>query len=378
MNNNNDEQLIETIYAAATSQEARHAMVKNIKTRFNAEAAGLFAVTGHDRSVQRIDVQGLDQAYISDYEHHYVHCNPWTEVPEFMAPGVIRNDTFLDRYYNQPGYFAKTAYFNEWLKPQGYHHSLTVTLEKNDQRSVRFFLYRGKKPGPFSRQEIDNFRNLARHLARSVSIMTDFDALRAERESLNRILEDMTVGLIFIDQEGRIKEMNRMAERLLETGNGLAQQDARLHATRRADDRRLTQVLQDSIAVHLGTNIRYSGPVAIHRAQGQRPLTVTTIPLPRDPCLAGTRAAIAVLISDPDAGTLPDDKALHVLYDFTPAEARLARHLSRGTSLRETAKLCGISYETARWRLKILFQKTDTRRQAELVRLLLSIPHHES
>jgi len=347
-------------------------MVENLRTRFDAEAAGLFAVTGHDNSVQRIDVQGLDPIYISDYECHYVHCNPWTKVPQFMAPGVIRSDTLLDRYYNQPGYFAKTAYFNDWLKPQGFHHSLTVTLEKNDQRSVRFFLYRGKHAGSFGPEEIDDFRNLARHLARSVSIMKDFAALGAERESLSQILEEMTVGLAFIDHEGRVIETNCMAERLLKAGDGLVQRAARLHATRCADDRRLTQALQDSIAVHLGASIQCSSPVAIHRTQGRRPLAITTIPLPRDPSLAGTHAAAAVLITDPDAGTLPDDNALRDLYDFTPAEARLAQRLSQGISLREAAKLCGISYETARWRLKILFQKTDTCRQAELVRLLLS------
>jgi len=40
--------------------------------------------------------------------------------------------------------------------------------------------------------------------------------------------------------------------------------------------------------------------------------------------------------------------------------------------LREAAKVRATSYETARWRLKILFQKTGTHRQAELIRLLLS------
>ena len=344
MNNNNDERLIDTIYAAATSHEARRAMVENFKTRFNAEAAGLFAVTGHDNAVLFIDVQGLDGHQDLDLPSSHV-------------------ETDCSR---------KGA-----LKSRGIHHSLTATLEKNDQHSIRFFLYRGKDAGTFRPEEIDDFRNLARHLARSVSLMKDFTALRAERESLARILEDMTVGLAFIDHEGRITETNRMAERLLKTGDGLVQRAARLHATEHADDQRLNRALADSIAVHFGADIRCSGPVAIHRARGRRPLAVTAIPLPREPSLASTHAA-AVLINDPDAGAPPSDDALHDLYDFTPAETRLARHLSRGTSLREAAKLCGISYETARWRLKIMFQKTDTRRQTELIRLLLSTPPPES
>ena len=363
MNNIDKEHLIDTIYAAATSAEARHAMMEGLKVHFDAEAAGLFAVTRPHHSVLRIDVQDLDESYARDYENHYVHCNPWTEVPELMAPGVIRTDTSLDHYHNQPGYYAKTPYFNDWLKPQGFRHSLTVTLKENDQCAVRFYLYRGKRAGSFTPEEIDDFRNLARHMARSVSIMQDFASLKAERESLSRILEDLTVGVAFINHEGRIMEMNQTAARLLESGDGLVQRAARLHAVRYDDDRRLAHALHRTIAIHLGNDIRCAGPVTIHRSRDKRPLALTTIPLPRDPALAGLRAAAAVLITDPDAGNLPGSDTLHELYGFTPAEARLAQHLARGTSLREAATLCGISYETARGRLKILFQKTDTRRQ---------------
>ena len=54
-------------------------------------------------------------------------------------------------------------------------------------------------------------------------------------------------------------------------------------------------------------------------------------------------------------------------FGLTPAEARLALHLVAGETLRSAEVKLNISYETARSRLKSIFDKTKTHRQAELV-----------
>jgi len=58
-------------------------------------------------------------------------------------------------------------------------------------------------------------------------------------------------------------------------------------------------------------------------------------------------------------------------FDLTPAEARLVVRLITGESLRPCAKALGIKYETVRTYLKSVFQKTKTRRQAELVLVVI-------
>jgi DNA-binding CsgD family transcriptional regulator len=54
-------------------------------------------------------------------------------------------------------------------------------------------------------------------------------------------------------------------------------------------------------------------------------------------------------------------------FDLTPAEARLVVHLVTGTSLKSSAKVFGVSYETVRRQVKSVFHKTGTHRQSELV-----------
>lgn len=71
--------------------------------------------------------------------------------------------------------------------------------------------------------------------------------------------------------------------------------------------------------------------------------------------------------------SLPDedeDQALSQFFGFTGAEARLATYLMAGGSLSAFAKAHGISRNTARNQLQVVFQKTNVRRQAELVALL--------
>ena len=57
-------------------------------------------------------------------------------------------------------------------------------------------------------------------------------------------------------------------------------------------------------------------------------------------------------------------------FALTPSEIRLTLRLASGLSLREAAPTLGISYQTARTKLKFVFQKTGARRQAELILLL--------
>ena len=67
---------------------------------------------------------------------------------------------------------------------------------------------------------------------------------------------------------------------------------------------------------------------------------------------------------------MPTQLFLRNSYGLTSAEARLALRLLVGQSLRKAAGALGITYETARSRLKSIFRTTGTHRQGELVTLL--------
>lgn len=57
-------------------------------------------------------------------------------------------------------------------------------------------------------------------------------------------------------------------------------------------------------------------------------------------------------------------------YSLTPSEVQLGRCLLQGDSLRRAAGTMGITYETARDKLKTIYQKTGVNKQTQLVLLL--------
>jgi len=59
---------------------------------------------------------------------------------------------------------------------------------------------------------------------------------------------------------------------------------------------------------------------------------------------------------------------------LTPAESRLADLLLQGYEVRAAADHLRTTLETTRFHLKRVLAKTGTRRQAELMRLMLSLP----
>lgn len=69
-----------------------------------------------------------------------------------------------------------------------------------------------------------------------------------------------------------------------------------------------------------------------------------------------------------DARTLPETVGL--VFNLTPAESRLASELACGSAISAAASSAGITLNTARDRLKSIFAKTRTKRQAELVSLI--------
>ena len=113
--------------------------------------------------------------------------------------------------------------------------------------------------------------------------------------------------------------------------------------------------------------------MAISRPSGKRAFPVLVAPLLEGkPGDAAEDAVASVLFGDPDARRAINPELLQTFYDLTPAEAELVVLLAEGVSLEEAAKRRGVTINTVRSQLKNVFAKTDTNRQGELIRLVLT------
>ena len=109
------------------------------------------------------------------------------------------------------------------------------------------------------------------------------------------------------------------------------------------------------------------------RRSGKGSYTVTVAPVKREASWIAQEPMALVLIADPDVTPLPPKEMLAQLFGFTAGEMRVAERLMMGDSPEQAAAFLQVKTATARWHLASMYRKTGTNRQAELLRLLLSL-----
>lgn len=189
---------------------------------------------------------------------------------------------------------------------------------------------------------------------------------------LTMALDQSDVGVLLLDRDARILFENREATMLLDAANGIKRRNHSLGAIDLSDALRLQVAINHILACNQDTATKdeCAAVVAIRREDRHRPLLIAMVPAhPID--RSGEAAAIAYIF-DPDQDLRPLMQPACALYGLSPVEARLACMLANGQPLADAAKAMRIREHTARSYLKQIFMKTDTNRQADLVRLLLT------
>lgn len=201
--------------------------------------------------------------------------------------------------------------------------------------------------------------DLAPWLVHAARTTLHLRALSATSSALQRSLDRLRIGVILLDDAHRVVLANRSAVALLEGADGSSFVAANALAPRRDRIQLAVERLLDSRATG-------AGPARPH-------VSISRLAHP-DEISSFLGATTVVFIPDPATveSELVDPLRKH--YGLTPAEARLAALLASDFTLDEAAEHLGLSVGTVRTRLKRLFEKTGTNRQASLVRLLVMGP----
>jgi DNA-binding CsgD family transcriptional regulator len=190
------------------------------------------------------------------------------------------------------------------------------------------------------------------------------------RAAFEDALDRMPQGALLSDATGCVLFANRIAREILATGDGLRSNGERL----RADSPDQTWTLRSAIAQVLAPNHPSASGrmLALKRRSLRRPLSVLVTPIGRTPSNPIRPIPIAlILVTDPEREAMPAAAQLRQLYDFTSTEAQVALLVARGEGVSAAAETLGVTRSTVRTHLLRIFEKTNTTRQAELVRLLL-------
>lgn len=182
---------------------------------------------------------------------------------------------------------------------------------------------------------------------------------------LNTLLNLVPFGVVIVRPSGKVVLSNPAAERIFADGGLIAVRDGRLKASSASHDRALTEAIGQAGRDMLSR----PAPFSMVRS-GCPPVSLAVVPVRHKNALR----EVLVVLSDPMHHVAVDPDILSAMFDFSPAEALIAQHMAEGKDTRDVAAHLKLSTHTVRNHLKRLFSKTNTKKQCELVRVLLRSP----
>ncbi|GEM_PF-1162194 len=190
-------------------------------------------------------------------------------------------------------------------------------------------------------------------------------------ESATAVLNKLPLGVILMTESSQVLFFNDKARRFLEKKDGLIiDNERKCRATLPSENKKLSEVLATTLSPETGKPGESEFALSITREQSDAPLTVMLAPIGTG--IAGKGAVL--FVSDPIEPVELSIETICRLYTLTPAEGRLALGLTNGHKLDDLAEEWGVSMHTVRSQLRQIFRKTDTSRQSELVKLILTGP----
>jgi DNA-binding CsgD family transcriptional regulator len=179
-------------------------------------------------------------------------------------------------------------------------------------------------------------------------------------------LDYIETAVFVLDADSRIHFASATAKRMLETGR-LCERNGLLISANSSETTALRRVVRQCVEAASSSPV----PMTFCRLGDAEDALCLGLAVARDPegCSSGKRFLI-VFASKPCEASLPDTEQLRSHFGLTDAQAKLAIEIARGEGLKACTRRLGIAISTGRSHLKQIFEKTETRRQAELVRLI--------
>lgn len=205
------------------------------------------------------------------------------------------------------------------------------------------------------------------HIRRALLLRRRFSALTIEKSICADVLAGLQTPLLVVDATARIVLENKAAETALKQHRCVNTAAERFVLTG-VDGPHLARLLAHACGD--GAR-RVAGAMLAGRVDGA-PFQILVVPLPEQYGPSGGGRSPLALVLLRDAHTQFDTPVilLQQLYGVTVSEARIALGILHGGTPSSLAANSGVSMATVRTQLSAVFQKTGTRRQAELVQLL--------
>jgi DNA-binding CsgD family transcriptional regulator len=359
-------ELVERVFDAGFHPALWDPILAGLARGHGATVAGL-AIHDGARFVVEPHVHGVERrALVLDPRELLGPGNPFQLVADRLAFGaIVRTELLvpLDELH-------RSALYEQCMQPAHAEFGLGVNLSPPGGLGG-FMLFRDARSGPFSAEDAAAIRRLQPHLLGAVRVMRRLGTADLGFRLGSEVLERLSVPVFLCAEDGTVRFVNAAAAALVASGQ-LRISGGRLEASSPEEAAVLGRLIHEAACARRSGFAASGGTLALPRL-GDGALELVIAPL------AGERGAglplgeLALVVASACSG----ERALVWLrerFGLTPAELRVALLTCEGIGLVEVARRLGVSINTARTHLQRVFDKTGTRRQADLVRLIARHP----
>ena len=260
--------------------------------------------------------------------------------------------------------------YQEGLRRFSGQDGLRARLDGPDSSHYAWVTADPVAPGGWEAPQVALMRGLLPHIRQFVRVRQALAHTEALGASVTGLLDNTRVGVIHLDRRGRIVAANDRARDILRRGDGLSDRDGVLRARAPADQARLERL----VAAALPAADAISGSMLLRRTSVLPQFVVHVKPVSlRQPDFGTQRTAVLVLLVEPGNRPRIDPSLVATTLGLTPAESRIAVWLTEGRTVREIATATGRQESSIHWHLRQIYTKQAISRQADLVRLVLSV-----
>jgi DNA-binding CsgD family transcriptional regulator/PAS domain-containing protein len=321
--------------------------------------SGLLFSPGDQFNSQPMHGHRYDFDTAKSYGEYYHQHDVWTHAGRqqgFFEPGRVGCGEMLAPQDS----LRKSLFYNDFLRHMEQEWLLCTVLSAagNTLQVPDTVLSFYRRPGrrAFGRDAVAALQRAVPHLQRCLALHHELLRARSDRSLFESGLDQIGIGMLLLGNDGRVQFANRRAELMLRSGTG--QTPALLPALQQLD--------------RLARQGQYQGR---RLAGGQGSLYAMATPNHRSVAKAlrghGDGAVIWLIDTQRGGGSLALAASL---FGLTPAEQRVLSLLLEDQAPKQIASTLGIGVSTVRTQLSSLLQKTGTRRQQDLMRLMAAFP----
>jgi DNA-binding CsgD family transcriptional regulator len=349
------------IYRSAICADEWAPSIDAVRRAVDATGGGLSFAQGSTRRMINVNVPAEAMA---SYGAHYQHIDYVLAEVEAGPVGTVRTGSELVA-------LGKDSEFDaDWMRPYGMDDGVFVRLS-DDVLPTSLILAAPQRSRGFDTPErVQLVTALVPHLQQALRTRGRVRGLVDDRDDLASAVDTVAHGVVVIGPNGRATHVNRAADRICRSGDGLDVHNGSLRAAHGSVDSALQQRIRCAFARD-GLD-PWGGSLSCPRPSGLRPYVVHVMPADRTADSDSARRVIVAIV-DPESEPEPSASLLQRIWGLTAAEADVAVRIARGAEPKAIADEASVSITTVRTHLQRVYDKTGTHRQAELVRLVLTV-----